>query len=428
MFGILRVSSSNVSRCRNSAATTSGLSCFSGPVHSAKALSAREPRAKQIRCQIVAVPVTAAPHDNTGIGHRNSQRVEQMRGIVSVSDSHILQHAGPHHLPSFAWHCCLDKTGGSSSNGPRAPFQSSTALRPMSHFELVAAPVPVCHFVAAAAECNCRSALSPQILRFCSSATATTSGATATAGTAAVAAVTALAPAVALDVEYAHLLLPDGQKISLAAWVALVDEQCNLLLKTYINALVPGAKHYGGVPLECCMSAPPLAEVKQHIQQNLQGKMLVGHNLAKDLAALGLSHPQYLRFDTMTHPAFQNRAGNSKNLKQLARVFLGVKIQHQIRRQIQRQGNTTKSKKQQQRQQGSNHVQQKQQGAQLHVSRSGHDPEEDAVAVMKLYQQVVVPTTYEGQVAAATHELLLKIQRQQRQQEEEEEREEEEAQ
>lgn len=47
---------------------------------------------------------------------------------------------------------------------------------------------------------------------------------------------TSAAPsAVAMDVEYTHLLLQNGKWVAAPAWVAVVDEDCNLLLKTYIR-------------------------------------------------------------------------------------------------------------------------------------------------------------------------------------------------
>lgn len=48
-------------------------------------------------------------------------------------------------------------------------------------------------------------------------------------------AATASRPAVAIDVEYSHLILKSGQKVAVPAWVAVVDEQCNLLLNTFIQ-------------------------------------------------------------------------------------------------------------------------------------------------------------------------------------------------
>jgi hypothetical protein len=49
--------------------------------------------------------------------------------------------------------------------------------------------------------------------------------------------------------------------------------------------------------------------VVAQLQQLAAGRLLLGHGLAKDLAALGMSHPQHLMFDTMTHPAFCNKVG-----------------------------------------------------------------------------------------------------------------------
>jgi hypothetical protein len=40
---------------------------------------------------------------------------------------------------------------------------------------------------------------------------------------------------VSLDVEYAHMRLADGAEVSFPAWVALLDQHCSVLLKTYIK-------------------------------------------------------------------------------------------------------------------------------------------------------------------------------------------------
>lgn len=205
----------------------------------------------------------------------------------------------------------------------------------------------------------------------------------------------------------------------------------------------------GGVPPAACASAPTLQQVQQELQQLTAGQLLVGHYLAKDLAALGLGHPPQLRFDTMTFPPFCNKAGSSRTLKQLAQQFLSQDIQKQKQRRKGRQrrrhrsraqqeqdnqqqgGNSTssseaqpqqlavsaaddglaelasKQQKQQQptqplvahpvpgdgqvSQQQDSQQQQQQQSAHQHSFTgiaSGHDPEEDAAAVMQLYQQV----------------------------------------
>lgn len=172
------------------------------------------------------------------------------------------------------------------------------------------------------------------------------------------------------------------------------------------------------------MTAQVLPTVLQQLQQLTAGQLLLGHGLAKDLAALGFDHPTDLQFDTMTHPAFCNSSGNSKNLKQLARQYLAQDIQQQPQQQgrRRRRGRPAGSQQQQQRHplmdpqweaeqqevqlQELQHAvplpaqQQQQQQGQVDVvaaaqsalpagsGRSGHDPEEDAAAVMRLYQQV----------------------------------------
>ncbi|KAF6253804.1 hypothetical protein COO60DRAFT_386325 [Scenedesmus sp. NREL 46B-D3] len=226
----------------------------------------------------------------------------------------------------------------------------------------------------------------------------------------------AAAPAaVSLDVEYAHMRLADGAEVSSPAWVALLDQHCAVLLKTYVKPEVPaGARCFGGVPPAAWAAAPALPEVVAALQLLAGGRLLLGHGLAKDLAALGMNHPQHLMCDTMTHPAFCNKAGNSRSLRQLAKAFLGLNIQqqqHPKQQQLklpshrQHQASTGKGRRQQQQQQA--------------LRRAQHDPEEDAAAVMRLYQQVVLPSTYEGQVAAATQQLLLQIKQRQQQQQQE---------
>lgn len=207
----------------------------------------------------------------------------------------------------------------------------------------------------------------------------------------------------------------------------------------------------GGVSPTHCNAAPDIDVVLQHLQVVTAGRLLLGHGISKDLTALGLEHPKQLLFDTMAYPGFCNQAGNALNLKQLAKQFLKLDIQQdrpraqqrkrrrkppqpahdsveQQRQQDDRQPVSLRvsqehdQRQQQQQQQkssmtaalsqdgvagpqaagpqGSKHagltaMQQerqlkwlRQQQAVGEINRSGHDPEDDAVAVMKLYQQV----------------------------------------
>lgn len=111
--------------------------------------------------------------------------------------------------------------------------------------------------------------------------------------------------------------------------------------------------------------------MRAQLQQLLQGRLLVGHGLAKDLAALGIDHPLEQRFDTMTSPRLQrSKGGVAKSLKALARELLQLEIQKAGRR---------------------------------------HDPEEDARAVMQLYTRFAEEaslTGYDDLVAFYTAQAL----------------------
>lgn len=195
---------------------------------------------------------------------------------------------------------------------------------------------------------------------------------------------------VALDVEYTHVVLRDGSRRSFAAWVCLVGRCGRVVLKAHcrpdeadwacVDAVV------GGVRLERLApgSAAPLllhdaaAAVVEACRQQLAGGaaagqgaatagddggsrtpprgssvVLVGHGLAKDLAALGLPLPPPLglqgqgqgqeqrgvdaasasflelcvSYDTMAFRAFQGKGGAARSLKDLANRLLGRSIQ-----------------------------------------------------------------------------------------------------
>jgi hypothetical protein len=79
------------------------------------------------------------------------------------------------------------------------------------------------------------------------------------------------------------------------------------MLLLFVLQVPPGARICGGVPAAAWADAPSLPAVVLQLQQLAAGRLLLGHGLAKDLAALGLSHPQQLLFDTMSHPAFRNK-------------------------------------------------------------------------------------------------------------------------
>jgi len=164
---------------------------------------------------------------------------------------------------------------------------------------------------------------------------------------------------VALDVEYMHYRrscqggAPGFPEVACAAWVALVDDRQQTVLKTECkpSSLPADFVWVGGVPAERLQGAPPVQEVAHQVQRLASGKRLIGHGLLKDLQALGIAdHPD--TYDTMCFPLFQNKSGSARTLGFLAAEHLGLK---------------------------------------LHAPGQKHDPEEDAAALMQLYTRYVHP-------------------------------------
>jgi hypothetical protein len=60
-------------------------------------------------------------------------------------------------------------------------------------------------------------------------------------------------------------------------------------------------RHVGGLPPAMWQFAPPLREVRQRLAELLQGRILVGHHLQKDLKALALAHPEEATRDTLSY-------------------------------------------------------------------------------------------------------------------------------
>ncbi|KAL6756666.1 hypothetical protein V8C86DRAFT_2644750 [Haematococcus lacustris] len=212
--------------------------------------------------------------------------------------------------------------------------------------------------------------------------------------------------AVALDVEFVHLRRQPGSvleaaEVSLAAWVAMVDEAGAVVLdhRVALAPLTPalavqpgshpsssrpqqppvaGGLWVGGVPLRQLQGpgALPLPEVAAKVKEAARGRTLVGHGLHKDLAALGLGdwRPQHW-YDTLTTPAFQARGGNARSLRRLAEQHLGLKG--------------------------------------LHEPGKRHSAVEDARVLMQLYCRVALPSLpglagddYDSLVALYTRQLL----------------------
>ncbi|KAG1664990.1 hypothetical protein FOA52_014670 [Chlamydomonas sp. UWO 241] len=178
-----------------------------------------------------------------------------------------------------------------------------------------------------------------------SSRGASTSGRTAASGL-----LHSLEP-LAIDVEYAHVALADGSEKSVPAWVCVVGtrDQGAPLLKVHCRHPLLDAhqaagadggagggggggraavRSIGGVRLGELGDAAALVEAAARVWALWQGHALVGHGLAKDLRALGLSsHMASMPcYDTLDFKGFQNSGGNARALRRLAKDLLGVEI------------------------------------------------------------------------------------------------------
>lgn len=151
---------------------------------------------------------------------------------------------------------------------------------------------------------------------------------------------------VAIDVEYIHLTIHQSENayadLQLPAEVCLIDAHGNNIFWSVIDSVselrlsdygMSGSKfnvvHRGGRPLQDIEGKPMVSEVRKILVENMTGRLVVGHNLAKDLTSLGInaSIPLELRRDTMTYPCLQNEKGHGRALSHLAETKLNRVIQ-----------------------------------------------------------------------------------------------------
>ena len=155
---------------------------------------------------------------------------------------------------------------------------------------------------------------------------------------------------VAIDVEYVHLTIQESGNasnnidIQLPAEVCLIDADGNSIFWSIIDSVSElrltdygmsesefgfDIIHKGGCPLEDIKGKPLISEVRKILKKNMTGRLVVGHNLAKDLTSLGIhiSIPLEMRRDTMAYPCLQNEKGHGRALSHLAETKLNRVIQ-----------------------------------------------------------------------------------------------------
>jgi len=155
---------------------------------------------------------------------------------------------------------------------------------------------------------------------------------------------------VAIDIEYMHVRLIEDdvyEKIQLPCEVCLVDVSREPLVYSKVDSLTELKKHHpmcirgdyilehdGGCLFEEIRGKPLLSEVKKELLGHVKHRLVIGHNLAKDLISLGISEkdvPVSTRRDTMMYPKLQNEKGYGRALAELSLNKLGREIQRQSR-------------------------------------------------------------------------------------------------
>lgn len=124
---------------------------------------------------------------------------------------------------------------------------------------------------------------------------------------------------------------PNPEKESALARASIVNYNGDQVYDSYVLPLEPVTDyrtHVSGIAAKHMKIARPLKEVQTDIAKILEDRVLIGHALRHDLAALMLSHPQRDVRDTSRHAPYRKIAGGSyPKLKILASELLGVEIQ-----------------------------------------------------------------------------------------------------
>lgn len=138
---------------------------------------------------------------------------------------------------------------------------------------------------------------------------------------------------IALDCEMVGIG-PAPSLSSQLARVSLVNYHGHQLYDSYVQPVLPVTDYrtpISGIARHHLLAdggARPFAVVQEEVAALLQDRVLVGHALRHDLAALQLVHPIWHVRDTARYPGFRAlSAGRTPALRELAERVLGVRIQ-----------------------------------------------------------------------------------------------------
>ena len=124
---------------------------------------------------------------------------------------------------------------------------------------------------------------------------------------------------------------PTPETDSALARISLVNYHGHQLYDSFVlpkEAVTDYRTHVSGITPQLLQSARTLEGVQADVAKLLDGKILIGHAIKNDLAALLLGHSKRDIRDTSRYPPFrQLAAGRTPGLKKLAREILGVDIQ-----------------------------------------------------------------------------------------------------
>ena len=124
---------------------------------------------------------------------------------------------------------------------------------------------------------------------------------------------------------------PTPETDSALARISLVNYHGHQLYDSFVLPKEPVTDyrtHVSGITPQLLQSARSLERVQADVAKLLDGKILIGHAIRNDLAALLMGHSKRNIRDTSRYPPFrQLAAGRTPSLKKLAREILGLDIQ-----------------------------------------------------------------------------------------------------
>lgn len=124
---------------------------------------------------------------------------------------------------------------------------------------------------------------------------------------------------------------PTPDTDSALARVSIVNYHGHQLYDSFVlpkEAITDYRTFVSGITHELLQDARTLEDVQADVAKLLDGRILIGHAIKNDLAALLLGHSKRNIRDTSRYPAYRALAGGkTPGLKKLARQVLGVDIQ-----------------------------------------------------------------------------------------------------